>query len=398
MKAMKTVQLSKLCDINPESITKDYPYDFIEYIDISSVSSGHLAISPQLLSISEAPSRAKRIVKNEDIIISMVRPNLRSFMFITNPKENTIVSTGFAVLRTKPGIYSGFVYYAITDRKFTEYLANNAIGTSYPAVDTDTILRGEIPYFSYDIQHKIAVILSAYDDLIENNRRRIQLLEQSARLLYREWFIYLRFPGHEHVRIIDGVPEGWEKETITSLGQVITGKTPLTKEEDNYGSEIPFIKTPDMHDMPIVIETEQSLSEKGANSQVNKFIPKGSIMVSCIGTVGVVSLNGCRAQTNQQINTVIPRKDCLRYYSYFAISDLKSKLEAMGGGATMPNINKTKFESLQVVVPSDSVLNIFDDFCQQVFKQIQNLLEQDRKLKGARDILLPRLMNGVITV
>jgi type I restriction enzyme S subunit len=257
-------------------------------------------------------------------------------------------------------------------------------------------LRISIP--GVDVQKKIAAILSTYDSLLENNRRRIQLLEQSARLLYREWFVNLRFPGHEHVRIIDGVPEGWEKETITSLGQVITGKTPSTKEEDNYGSDIPFIKTPDMHGMPVVIETEQSLSEKGANTQVNKFIPKGSIMVSCIGTVGVVSLNGCKAQTNQQINTVIPRKDCLRYYSYFALSDLKPKLEALGGGATMPNINKTKFESLQVVVPSDSVLNIFDDFCQQAFKQIKNVLEQNQKLKEARDLLLPRLMNGEITV
>ena len=377
---MKTVQLSELCDINPESIAKDYPYDFIEYIDISSVSSGHLAISPQLLSISEAPSRAKRIVKNEDIIISMVRPNLRSFMFITNPKENTIVSTGFAVLRTKPGIYPGFVYYAITDHKFTEYLANNAIGTSYPAVDTDTILRGEIPNFSYDIQHKIASILSAYDSLIENNRRRIQLLEHSARLLYREWFIYLRFPGHEHVRIIDGVPEGWEKKSLGGIIEIKKGKN-ITKETVING-KVPVVagglNPAYFHNKPNTTGPVITISASGANAGYVNIYHEDIWASDC---------------------SYISEKSTEHIYYYYSL--LKSKQKEIFGlqkGTAQPHVYPKDLMRLSVVSPPDKILGYFSDTTSHAFIMIKNLITQNKSLIQARDILLPRLMNGEITV
>ena len=153
-----------------------------------------------------------------------------------------------------------------------------------------------------------------------------------------------------------------------------------------------------MHKNPIVIESAQYLSEKGANSQTKKYIPKDSIMVSCIGTVGVVAISAIKAQTNQQINTIIPQKDHFRYYVYFALSDLKSRLEAMGGGATMVNVNKGKFESLPIVIPSDSILQEFHEVCNPIFLQIRNLLIQNQKIKTARDIMLPRFMNGEIEV
>jgi len=174
---------------------------------------------------------------------------------------------------------------------------------------------------SLPVQREVASILSTYDDLIENNRRRMALLEESARLLYREWFVRLRFPGHEHTRIVDGVPEGWMKWRISDFGHVITGKTPSTKESDNYGVEVPFIKTPDMHNNVFVIETETSLTEKGATMQRGKFIPPNTLLVSCIGTIGVVSLTSARSQFNQQINAVLPFEDTYRYYCFFAFKD-----------------------------------------------------------------------------
>ncbi len=181
----RTAPLSKFVEVNPEGITKAYPHDAILYLDISSVESGHFVEHPKLLSIDEAPSRAKRIVRDGDTILATVRPNLRSFMFIKEPENNTIASTGFAVIRAKENADPRFVYFAITDRRFTGYLTNNTKGTSYPAIDTDTVLRGEIPDFDLSQQQSIASILSTYDDLIANNHRRIELLEQSARLLYK---------------------------------------------------------------------------------------------------------------------------------------------------------------------------------------------------------------------
>ena len=287
-----------------------------------------------------------------------------------------------------------FAYYILKGIDFTRFNA----GAGVPTLNRNHIASLRVSSFSSAEQAEIASILSAYDNLIENNRRRIQLQEESARLLYREWFVRLRFPGHEHVKIINGVPEGWEKSAVSKMGDVVTGKTPSTKEPDNFGGKIPFIKTPDMHKNPIVIETAQYLSEQGANSQAKKYIPEDSIMVSCIGTVGIVAINAIKAQTNQQINTVIPQKEHSRYYAYFALGDLKSRLEAMGGGATMVNVNKGKFESLPIVIPSGSILHAFHEVCKPIFLQIKNLLIQNQKLKHARDLLLLRLMNGEIKV
>jgi len=244
----------------------------------------------------------------------------------------------------------------------------------------------------------IADILSAYDDLIENNRRRIQLLEQAARLLYKEWFVHLRFPGHEHTRIIDGVPEGWETGTIADLGEIITGKTPSKKKPENFGSDLPFIKTPDMHGNAIVVHTEESLSEEGAKTQANKTLPPRSVLVSCIGTVGAVAFNASPAQTNQQINSIVPDSDLVTYWAYFMAKELKPLLEGIGGGATMANVNKSKFARISIVIPSKQLLILFSNFAKPVFDQIENLSISNARLAKARDLLLPKLMNGEIAV
>ena len=330
-----------------------------------------------------------RIAEEGDILFS-VRAPIGS---INRANEKCSIGRGLSIVRAHNGDDFDFIEYLLKsmNRAWGAYESQGAIFGNARRRDLEDL---QIAWPPHSVRVQIASILSAYDDLIENNRRRIRLLEESARLLYREWFVRLRFPGHEHVKIIDGVPEGWEKSIVSKLGDVVTGKTPSTKEPDNFGGKIPFIKTPDMHKNPIIVETSQYLSEKGANSQAKKYIPKDSIMVSCIGTVGIVAINAIKAQTNQQINTVIPQKEHFRYYIYFALSDLKSRLEAMGGGATMVNVNKGKFESLPVVIPSDLILQEFHEVCNPMFLQIKNLLIQNQKLKTARDLLLPRLMNG----
>jgi type I restriction enzyme S subunit len=226
----------------------------------------------------------------------------------------------------------------------------------------------------------------------------MRLLEEAARLLYREWFVRFRFPGHERTRILDGIPQGWDKWPISAFGEVITGKTPSTRRSENYDGDIPFIKTPDMHGRVFVTATETTLTEEGANTQRGKFVPPSTPLVSCIGTIGVVALTATRSQFNQQINAVVPSRDYYRYFCFFSFRDLKERMQAIGGGATMGNVNKTKFEGLEILSPTDSLLREFDDFCTPVFQQIKMLQIQSDKLRAARDLLLPRLMSGEISV
>ena len=255
-----------------------------------------------------------------------------------------------------------------------------------------------VPYPPLPTQHAIAEALCAYDDLIENNRRRMALLEEAARLLYQERFVRLHFPGHEHIRITDGVPAGWERCGVADFGDVITGKTPSTKEPDNYGGDIPFVKIPDMHGSVFVIETAACLTDKGANTQPSKFLPAGSLLVSCIGTLGVVALTSTQSQCNQQINAVVPHQDVYRYYCYHAFKGLKARMDALGGGATMGNVSKGKFETLELPRPAMSLLQLYHDYCVPLFRQVYVLAMANQHLRSARDLLLPRLMSGEIEV
>lgn len=248
-------------------------------------------------------------------------------------------------------------------------------------------------------QRRIADILSAYDDLIENNQKQIKLLEEAAQRLYKEWFVNFRFPGYENTPFVDGVPEGWSIRKLETFGDIITGKTPSTANESYYNGNIPFVKIPDMHNTIYPIITESTLSEEGANTQKNKFIPKNSIMVSCIATVGLVNIAVEECQTNQQINSIVLNDLLDLYYLYFSTKRLKMLLDGVGSnGATMTNVNKGKFANIEILYPTVELRDQFYDSCQTIFEKILVLSKSIIELKNSRDQLLPKLMSGELEV
>lgn len=249
------------------------------------------------------------------------------------------------------------------------------------------------------IQKRIADVLAAYDDLIENNNKRIALLEKAAQELYKEWFVRFRFPGHENTKFINGLPEGWEVKRIFDYGTVETGKTPSTEIAENYGEDIMFVKTPDMHGNMFVIQTSEYLSERGHKTQPKKLLPADSIMVSCIGTGGVVSINAEPAHTNQQINSIILNDTTYLEWLYFTCKSLKITIELFGAtGATMTNLSKGKFEKLKVIDPGSELIIKYHNKTENIFKKIKFLLNANKNLIKQRDLLLPRLMSGKLEV
>ena len=257
----------------------------------------------------------------------------------------------------------------------------------------------EVDYPPIEMQSRIAEILSAYDDSIENNQKQIKLLEEAAMRLYKEWFVHFRFPGYENTKIVGGVPEGWRVVPVKDMGEVITGKTPSTIIPDNYGGTVPFIKIPDMHDVIYPLKTETMLSERGANTQKSKFLPPKSIMVSCIATVGLVCITHKRCQTNQQINSIILNDEIDLYFMFFKMKGIKSLLEGVGSnGATMTNVNKTKFENIKLLLPQNEIKEKFNIVVEPIFSCIFAVNQQINELKEARDKLLPKLMSGEIEV
>jgi len=347
--------------------------------------------------LNEAPSRAKKIVRGRDIILATVHPNLRSFLFIKEPPVNTVASTKFAVLRAKENVGPYFIYYyTVTDRLFTGYLTNNTKWTSYPAVDTDTILRGEIPDFDLLRQQRIASILSVYDDLIENNRRRIQLLEQAAQQLYKEWFVHLRFPGHEHIKIKGGVPEGWERKKMADICETVGGGTPSTKVSEYWGGDITWVVPSDVtkNDCLVLLDSERKITEKGLRESSAKMVPAETILMTSRASVGYFALMDIEVCTNQGFINIIPHEDDLCMYLLFNLMSRVTEIRSNAKGTTYPEISKGRFRQMEIVLPPRSIIREFSRFSRDIIQQVRCLKRLIFQLKSARDLLLPRLMNG----
>lgn len=340
----------------------------------------------------------KRKPRINDILYSVVG----SFGIPVFIKENRpfVFQRHIAILRPNESrIHPRYLYYKMLSKDFYMKADAVAIGAAQRTISLTSLRNMEISIPCKDSQKRIADILSAYDNLIENNQKQIKLLEEAAQRLYKQWFIDLRYPGHETTPIVDGLPKGWMHKHVDDFGIVITGKTPSTSKGDNYGGNIPFVTIPDMHGNVFPLKTERYLTKKGADSQKVKYLPKNSVIVSCIATVGLVNIASEECQTNQQINSVILNDERDLYFFYESMLQIKSLLDGVGSnGATMTNVNKSKFGNVKVIYPTINLIEKYYDFCKPIFDKILSLSKSIIQLKDARDRLLSKLMNGKIEV
>jgi len=415
-----TTRLGQVATINPDAIGRDWPFSHIRYIDISSVKEGQIEVSPQWMKVSDAPSRAKRLVRKGDTVLSTVRPNRRSMFFASQPAEDWVVSTGFAVLRPKtPFIDPRFLYACVFDQAFTEYLITREKGAAYPAVSPEDIANAELSLPPLKEQQAIGSILGALDDKIELNRKMNETLETMARAIFKSWFedfdpvrakaegralnlskhIADLFPDEFQESKLGEIPKGWEVVTVQDLGDVICGKTPPTHEKENYGNDVPFVTIPDMHGKVFVTVTQKSLSQKGAATQKNKFLPPFSICVSCIATPGLVALTSKICQTNQQINSVIPSDPNTSLFCYFVLRGLGDQIRSHGaGGSVLLNLNKGQFSTIKVITAPRQGLVAFQNIALPVFNRILTNENESLTLAAIRDALLPKLLSGEIMI
>ena len=329
---------------------------------------------------------------DQESVLLPRKGTLNNIQFVTEPFWT--VDTCYYTVVNRDKVLPYFLYCCLCKMDIQSLNTGSAV----PSMTFEKYYSIEVPIPPLSTQHCIANILSRYDSLIENYQKQIKLLEEAAQRLHKEWFVDLHFPGHENTKIVDGVPEGWEKKSIGEIGTVITGKTPSTSNKENYGGSIPFITIPDMH-TGIYPVSSVFLSEKGAESQSKKYIPQGALIVSCIGTAGLVCITKERCQTNQQINSLILDDKEMLHYMYFVFLSLKEHLNNIGSnGATMTNVNKSKFEGIDIVVPSSCIIRDFSQRTTPYFENIKSLQSQLRLLTEARDRLLPKLMNGEIAV
>ena len=382
--------------LNPRiSLEKGKIYPFVEMANISTNARIPMQVEDKIFD-----SGVK--FQDGDTVIARITPCLQNGKrFYCKDIGVGFGSTEYLVFRPKNDLVDNlYLYYYMKTEFIKQSMINSMIGaTGRQRVNNDVFNDIEVEFPDIEIQKKIGQILSAYDDLIENNQKQIKLLEEAAQRLYKEWFVDFRFPGYGDTKFIDGIPDGWRKQKISNFGEIKTGKTPSTTKESYYGGHIPFVKIPDMHNRIYPIVTETTLTSEGANTQKNQFIPKNSIMVSCIGTVGLVNISIELCQTNQQINSIMPNDEKDLYYIYSTMKRLKTLLEGVGSnGATMTNVNKTKFGNLEVLYPNYDLRDKYFNNCKVIFEKIFSLSVGIEKLTQARDRLLPKLMSGEIEV
>ena len=298
-------------------------------------------------------------------------------------------------MRAKAGISDPqFVYYTAINPTFRNVAIKSMVGSSgRQRVQQSVLEELELSVPGLDEQRRIGAFLAELDEKIALNNKINDNLEQQAQALYKAWFVDL-IPYN---RVM---PSDWFNGTVDDLAkEIICGKTPSTKIPEYYGGDIPFITIPDMHGKIYTISTERCLSTYGANTQAKKTLPKNAICVSCIGTAGLVTLVASKSQTNQQINSIIPKDNFSPYYIYLLMQTLSEVINKLGqGGSTIVNLSKAQFGKIKVCIPSVATMRGFDEIVAPLFTMILKNQKEIIRLSSLRDTLLPKLMSGELDV
>lgn len=322
--------------------------------------------------------------------VGIIPPDTRFERYIISNKQ-------LRVRCDKDKVSPLFLFLWLTTREMRQHIINKNSGSTIPLINLG-ILRGlPVPLPPIEVQEQIAATISAYDDLIENNRRRMALLEESARLLYREWFVRLRFPGHEHTRITDGVPEGWEQVPASDAIE-INPRTKLSEDDEHWYVEMADLPTDSMVIQRAVKRDGRSGSKfKNGDTLFARITP-------CLenGKTGFVNFMAPDEAGRGSTEFIVLRAKrvgpeyvyCLARTYQFRENAIKS----MVGSSGRQRVQESCFDKLKVFVPPSSLLRLFSEFAEPAFEQIKNLHLQNQKLRTARDLLLPRLMSGELAV
>lgn len=291
-----------------------------------------------------------------------------------------------------------FLAYVLQSSQVQGWIKGVGFGATVQHAKVSDFLKIPIPLPPLPTQYRIGEILAAYDDLIENNRRRIALLEDAARQLYKEWFVRFRFPGHEHVAMIDGVPEGWERAPASAVLNVLSGGTPKTTTAQFWDGDIGFFTPKDAVHGAYVSSTEKTITEEGLAKCNSKLYPKDTLFITARGTVGKMNLALVPMAMNQSCYALVSKSCLSQRMLYLTMDASLHQFRSQASGAVFDAIVVATFDRISVIKPDVKTADAFDELINPVFDQIANLDRQNEHLAKARDLLLPKLMNGTLIV
>jgi type I restriction enzyme S subunit len=284
-------------------------------------------------------------------------------------------------IRPHEGIDHRFLYYHFLLLGRKNGFAGLFTGSTIKHMPKDKLALVEIPLPPLPVQRRIADVLSAYDDLIENNRRRIAILEETARLTYRKWF---------------GGSEQSKTATLGEVCQTFGGGTPKTSVPEFWNGDIPWVVPTDItrNTCLSVLDTERKITELGLEKSSTKMLPANAILMTSRASVGYFGIADFSVCTNQGFISIIPNDDSWRWYLLFNLMSRVEEIRSNAKGSTFPEISRARFRSMDVAIPEDNALIEFNNVVEPLMQQVRILAKQNAFLATARDMLLPRLMKG----
>jgi type I restriction enzyme, S subunit len=354
-------------------------------IDINSVARVNL----------ENAERLSRHKLYEDNIIFPRRGEITKCAIIKKHQVGYLCGTGCLKITVPIKIINPlFFKYFLSKKETIDWLDGNAVGATMKNLSTGILEKLPVYFPPLPIQKKIAAVLSAYDDLIENNLRRIKLLEETAQITYEEWFVRLRFPNHETTPINQetGLPEGWGKKSLSHLGTYLNGYA--FKPVDLGAVGMPVIKIKEIK-AGVVADTPRNL---GHTIPQKYLVNAGDILFSWSASLEVVIWKSEKGILNQHLFKVTPNEDIPRCFLYLSLKESLPIFNALTTGATMKHIKRGELDFVQINVPSPEILKMFKNVGEVMINEITNITLQNTRLREARDILLPRLMSGKLDI
>ena len=281
-----------------------------------------------------------------------------------------------------------YLCYALNQR--LQLLKTMSSGSTTKFLTVRMLDNLDIPLPGINIQNQIVNILSAYDDLIENNRKQIKLLEEAAQRLYKEWFVDLRFPGYENTKIVDGVPEGWNEKILSQVADVIMGQSPKSEFYNSEKKGLPFHQGVGSYGVRFVMDDIYSTS-------YTRIAEPNSILFSVRAPVGRLNITKNKVVIGRGL-AAINQADGCQSYLYYLLKNRFFKDNIVGNGSIFASVSKDELLNQKFLIPERNLMMQFEKIVSQMDKQIENLDSKNKKLIEARDRLLPKLMSGEVEV
>jgi type I restriction enzyme S subunit len=378
----------------------DYVTEGIPVIMPKDISDGRVDSESVARVSEETALRLSRHQLNPRTIVLPRRGEITKRAFIRDEQTGWLCGTGcLQIVLEGKRLLPEFLYYYMEQQVVGRWLEQHAVGTTMLNLSATIVAELPLKYPAAAAQKRIAEVLFAYDDLIENNRRKMALFEEATRELYREWFVRLRFPGYEHTHITNGVPEGWQRQALAELCESIDYGYTASAESDEVGPK--FLRITDI--VPDVIDWTSVPYCRIAEDRLAKCcLVEGDIVIARTGaTVGyakrlhkrhpeaVFASYLVRLRLRQEV-------DSLMVGVFVESDDYKNYVQSRVGGAAQPNANAKVLSGAEVLVPPSNIQRLFHDSVEPMLDQRELLQLQNRQLRAARDLLLPRLMSGEI--